>query len=595
MPAAFLHGVETFEFLTGPTPISVVKSAVIGLVGSAPTWAAVGAPALWNPSWAVTVGQKLVDSNGNIQQCTVAGTTGTAIPTWGTAVNATVADGTATWKLVTLGSLLQAPTRVSGSNLGSAGSGQAGQFGPMIQGYSIPYALWEIFQQNAGAGPAGANVIVVNVFNPYTHMTVSAAAPMSMPASGAQSINLGHMGVWNVLVQNAAKVTTYVLGTDFTLDAVNGVITAKTGGTLTVGEALSISFNYADPSKLADSDLVGTVTGAVYTGIQAFKTTYGTMGFFPKILIAPMASGGVGQSVGSGDQTVAAALTSMAQTIRAVCCIDSAAGTTPATAISNRGASNNAFNTSSDRAILCYPQEQFYDLGLLPTGVTLNSAGAAVQAVANVLVVGPYSPWFAGALAAKDLQNGYWWSPSNTQLNGPSGPDVTLYSSIIDSAADVNNLNAQGIVTIFQGFATGLRVWGNRSAAYPTVTTPNNFIPIRRTLDVVEESVQLAMLQFIDQPISNALISAILASVNAFIRSLIQRGALMPGSAATFNPAENPATQVAAGQLVFDIDLMPPPPAERLTFNVNVDITLLNNLVASVQTTSSVSLPAAAA
>ena len=168
----------------------------------------------------------------------------------------------------------------------------------------------------------------------------------------------------------------------------------------------------------------------------------------------------------------------------------------------------------------------------------------------------------AGTIAAKDLAQGYWWSPSNTQMTGLLGPDVTLYASVLDAASDVNNLNAQGIVTVFNAFGTGLRVWGNRSAAYPTVTTPNNFISVRRTMDVIEESVELAMLQFIDQPISNALISAILASVNAFIRSLIGRGALVAGSA-SYNPAENPSNQVAAGQLVFDIDVMPPPPAER--------------------------------
>ena len=50
MPASFLHGIETIEISTGPVPITVVKSAVIGLVGSAPLWAAVGAPAMWQPN-----------------------------------------------------------------------------------------------------------------------------------------------------------------------------------------------------------------------------------------------------------------------------------------------------------------------------------------------------------------------------------------------------------------------------------------------------------------------------------------------------------------------------------------------------------------
>src|ERR1700674_4938702 len=180
-------------------------------------------------------------------------------------------------------------------------------------------------------------------------------------------------------------------------------------------------------------------------------------------------------------------------------------------------------------------------------------------------------------MAARDRAKGYWWSPSNTQVTGILGPDVQLYASILDPSSDVNNLNAAGIVTVFNAFGSGLRVWGNRSAAFPTSTTPDNFISVRRTMDVIEESVELAMLQFIDQPISNALISAILASVNAFIRGLIGRGALVAGSA-SYNPAENPSSQIAAGQLVFDIDVMPPPPAERLTFNVFIDTTLLSQL-----------------
>jgi uncharacterized protein len=69
----------------------------------------------------------------------------------------------------------------------------------------------------------------------------------------------------------------------------------------------------------------------------------------------------------------------------------------------------------------------------------------------------------------------------------------------------------------------------------------------------------------------------VLASVNSFIRSLIQRGALVAGTA-SYDPSENPVTQVAAGQLVFDIDVMPPPPAERITFQTFIDVTLLQQL-----------------
>ncbi len=498
MPTSFLHGIEVIEVGSGPVPVTVVKSAVIGLVGTAPSWA-VQAPAT------------------------------------APAVNA--------------------PTLVS-SSLAAA------NFGPLVRGYTIPYALVAI--QNQGAG----QVIVVNVFDPTRHFT-SVAATFPFNAQGA--INLGHMGVSSVLVTSDPAGTTYAAETDYTLDAVNGVITiipTTSGGHIASGATVLVSFNYADPTKVQDSDIIGAVSGGVYTGIQALLTTFGTMGFFAKILIAP----GYSQSA-----DVATAEVALATQIRAVALIDSPPSMPVASAISNRGTPGNAFNTSSKRAILCYPQESFYDTGIIPTGVTLGATGAPVMSQFNALAVGPYSSWVAGSIAAQDLANGYWWSPSNVEIEGILGPDVQLYASAIDANSDVNNLNSNGIVTVFNAFGTGFRVWGNRSSAYPSSTAPDNFISVRRTMDVIEESVELAMLQFIDQPISNALITAILASVNSFLRSLIQRGALVAGSA-SYDPAANPPAQISAGQLVFDIDVMPPPPAERLTFQTFIDISLLQQL-----------------
>jgi Bacteriophage tail sheath protein len=579
MPASFLHGVEVLELETGPAPITVVKSSVIGLVGTAPSWALPGPDA---------------------------------------------APG------------LNVPTLVSSAQ-------GAVQFGPAVQGYTIPYALNAILGQGAG------QIIVVNVFDNAKHTsdivaseTFSAAGAMSLNHMGVSNVAVmpttttpvtdeahifggspeslqlvhGNLQAATIVLTSDPAGTTYTQGADYSVnartgilttvsggaidagaavlasysyysetpyaamadynvDTINGVLTSTPAGAITGGATVIVSFSYADPTTVQDADIIGAVTSAGYTGLQGLLTTYGTMGFFSKILIAP------GYSHTSG---VATALVATANTLRGMALIDSPPNTPVATAIANRSVAGNPFDTSSTRAILCYPQETFFDTGLVPTGVTVNGT-AAVRAVANSNAVGPYSQWVAGAMAWKDLQNGYWWSPSNTQASGILGPDVTLYASLVDAASDVNNLNAAGILTVFNAFGTGLRVWGNRSAGYPTITTPDNFISVRRTMDVIEESVQLAMLQFIDQPISNALITAILASVNSFIRSLIQRGALVAGSS-SYNPAENPPAEIAAGHLVFDIDVMPPPPAERLSFTVYIDTTLLSQLGGSSATSA---------
>jgi phage tail sheath protein FI len=280
---------------------------------------------------------------------------------------------------------LNAPTLVSSAL-------DAAKFGPLVRGYTIPYALAAIQAQGA------PQAIVVNVFDPTRHFTAIAATAFTFNTQNA--INLGHMGVSNVVVTSNPAGTTYVAGTDYTLDAVNGAITlipTGSGGHITAGASVLIAFKYADPSKVVDADVIGAITGGVYTGAQALQITYGTLGFFPNILIAP----GYSQ-----DTTVAAALDAMASKVRAVALVDSPPATSATAAIANRGTVGNAFATSSTRTILCYPQETFFDTGIVPTGVTLNASGIPLTSQFNANAVAPYSQWVAGAIAAKDLGAG---------------------------------------------------------------------------------------------------------------------------------------------------------------------------------------------
>lgn len=44
----------------------------------------------------------LVDSNGNLQRCATAGTSGSGAPIWSTSLNTTTTDGSAVWTLIAL-------------------------------------------------------------------------------------------------------------------------------------------------------------------------------------------------------------------------------------------------------------------------------------------------------------------------------------------------------------------------------------------------------------------------------------------------------------------------------------------------------------
>ncbi|MBR6127739.1 phage tail sheath subtilisin-like domain-containing protein [bacterium] len=328
------------------------------------------------------------------------------------------------------------------------------------------------------------------------------------------------------------------------------------------GAGIAIVINVFDPSKHESvSDVtIGDINGSVdaltgkRTGMKAFEDCYSLFGYYPKTIIAP---------VFCEDTAVVSAMTTICNKIRAIGIADAPVGATVQDVIKGRGSEGTInFNTSSERIILCYPHLKVYD------------------AESDSIKLQPYSQRLAGVIAAKDVDRGYHWSPSNTEIQGIVGTERQLTSMINDPTSEVNALNEAGVVTVFNSYGSGFRTWGNRTAAYPSKTHPTNFINVRRTADIIHESIEYSMLQFIDYPIDDGLIDSICESVNQFIRSLIGRGALIDGKC-SYNEDKNPSTEIANGHLLFDIEFMPPTPAERITFESYIDIELLKSLGAS--------------
>ena len=312
--------------------------------------------------------------------------------------------------------------------------------------------------------------------------------------------------------------------------------------------------NEPDPSRVESTDIIGGVdaTTNARKGMACLRDIYTLYGFTPKIIIAP------------GFSSAAAVATEMiarANQFRSVALIDAPAGITVPQAIAGRGTGGTInFNTASERAVLCYPGVKVYD-----------------AAAEGDLRVEGLSARMAGLMAWVDQNEGYWTSPSNHEILGIVGMETPISAGINDPTSEANLLNEKGITTLFNAYGTGIRLWGNRTAAWPTVTAPKNFLPIRRVGDVLHESVEWAMLQFIDKPITKPLIDSICGTVDQFIRTLVMRGALVDGNC-KFNAAKNPPTEIALGHLTFDIEYMPPTPAERITFESFQNIELLKAL-----------------
>lgn len=423
------------------------------------------------------------------------------------------------------------------------------QFGVDLPGFTIASALDANFDQGR---PTAGVVIVINVLDPAIHKTAVANENITFDAA-TDLAKLAHPAVADLVLKSSDGATTYVAGTDFTLDAVTGALTRKAGGGIALGATVkAASYTYADPTKVTPADIIGAIDLAGRrSGMQAFLDTFTLMGFFPKRLIAP---------VFCTLNSVSTELIAMANRLRARAYIDAPIGITPAQAIAGRGPAGSInFNTSANRARLCYPHVKVYDK------------------TANADRLEPLSQRAAGLGNAIDIEKGYWWSPSNQEIYGITGVERTISAMINDPNCEANLLNEVGITTVFNSFGTGLRLWGNRMASWPTDTHPSNFENVLATGDIIDESIEYFCLQFIDQPATNAWIDSIVESVNGFLRKLVGDGAILDGRC-WFDQAENTVEEMAAGHFVFSRDFMPPTPGERITHKTRVNINYLKNL-----------------
>lgn len=313
--------------------------------------------------------------------------------------------------------------------------------------------------------------------------------------------------------------------------------------------------NAPDPTKVLPADIVGAVTAGVYTGLQTFLTCKGLFGFKPKILLSPGFS---------TDTTVETALDTMAGKLAGIALIDIPLGSTPTDVIDGRGGTGTlAISSASERLNFCYPQLAIPDPST-PGSVLLR----------------PYSQLYAGVIARTDQEDGKgcWWSPSNKKFRTVVALERPLTCELNDANSDVNLLNAQGVVTAMSVYGEGFRTWGNRNAAYPTLATDvqnriKSFTSVRRTADLIEDSMETASLKYMDQPIIKATIDSLLEDGNAFMRSLKGKSAIYDGQF-FFDPNANPTDQLNNGQLAVGYRFLPPAPLEELDYNSYIDLTL---------------------
>ena len=147
------------------------------------------------------------------------------------------------------------------------------------------YTLCEAMQVHflrKGVGP----VIFINVMDPGKHVKKDKQTKSLAPVDGSVTIQ-GAEG----LVLDSLAVTGKTLGTDYTvsanLDKHTVVLTEVSAGSLGA-EALTITYQEADPEAVKEADVIGSTDGyGRNTGIYAIQNVYQLTGFIPSFLLCP--------------------------------------------------------------------------------------------------------------------------------------------------------------------------------------------------------------------------------------------------------------------------------------------------------------------
>ncbi|WP_322999960.1 phage tail sheath subtilisin-like domain-containing protein [Castellaniella sp.] len=275
------------------------------------------------------------------------------------------------------------------------------------------------------------------------------------------------------------------------------------------------------------SNIIGGVSPVgQYLGVQAFLGAESIVKVQPKILIAPG---------WSHDQAVVTEMVSIAERLRAVILADGP-NTTDQDAISYREKFGSA------RVYIVDPWVKVWDTE------------------ANADALQPASARVAGMISRSDNTRGFWWSPSNTEMNGITGTARAVDFVLGDPNSRANYLNENEVATIIQ--KDGFRLWGNRTCSSDPKWA---FLSVRRTADMINESLLRAHMWAVDRNITKTYVEDVTNGVNAYLRHLETVGAILGGSAWA-DPALNTPDQIEQGIVYFDFDFTPPYPAEHIVF-----------------------------
>ena len=294
----------------------------------------------------------------------------------------------------------------------------------------------------------------------------------------------------------------------------------------------------ADGDELTRANLAGSEADG--TGVYALLAADPV----PKILC--VGSELANTRVGGNANVVAAALVEIAEKLRATAVLDG-----PSTSNADAKAFAGDFDSKVGAAYMVDP-------GII-------TADGEVTA----------SPSVAGLIAANDVQNGYWESPSNEVINGVLGLRRPVSSGFVGSQAD--DLNTNHIAAIIRD--GGYLLWGNETLSSTDPTY--RFLPVARVANSIEDSLQRSLKWAIKKNINTRFLENVAQSVNGFLAKLESIGAITGGECYP-DKAKNTVPNVKGGEVFFVVEWSGSYPAQTLNLTLELSDRFLEVVLAEL-------------
>lgn len=181
----------------------------------------------------------------------------------------------------------------------------------------------------------------------------------------------------------------------------------------------------------------------------------------------------------------------------------------------------------------------------------------------------PPSGHIAGVYARTDAEIGVHKAPANTDVRGVLG----LERCLSDGQQGPLNLKGINVLRIFPGSGQ-VTVWGARTTVDPNVTDWL-YIPVRRLLLYIEESIQEGIRWAVFQPNNLALWQQLKRTISDFLLRVWQDGALFGATAdqafrVRIDEALNPPSTRALGRLYIEVKVAAVRPAEFIVVRIGL-------------------------